>query len=121
MIRHSHSLPRKPNKRTSDSCRPGTCRLAVPGRGAFPIKANDDAPEAHFSERRLGPLYEKPTYRSQSSAERRRPVERVARFPSSDGMSTAQGIRADPFSESPIRPEVVLTIVSLTKQKEMRW
>jgi hypothetical protein len=36
-------------------------------------------------------------------------------------MSTAQGIRADPFSESPIRPEVVLTIVNLTKQKEMRW
>jgi hypothetical protein len=32
--------------------------------------------------------------------------ERFGRFPSSDGMSTAQGIRADPFSESPtIRPE----------------
>jgi hypothetical protein len=34
-----------------------------------------------------------------------RPYPRLGRFPSSDGMSTAQGIRANPVSESTIRRE----------------
>jgi hypothetical protein len=57
---------------------------------------------ARYLEREYSPdrlLY--PQKRIGAKAAVQAPHRWNARFPSSDGMSTAQGIRADPFSESP--------------------